>query len=96
MLEEGTDRERIESLAKSFPSLEKQMADREWDAIALDKWAATVSSHGEKLAAQFVLRVWNHHQDWERGKFDPIEAYGVWDDEHWRAYHQWTAAPFVL
>lgn len=31
MLEEGTDRERISAFARSFPSLEKQMAGREWE-----------------------------------------------------------------
>ena len=89
--------ERIVELSKAFPSLAEQGSVKNWDAMALDEWAASgIPCHGEKLVAQFLLRVWNQYEEWECGKFDPIEAQGVWDDEHWQGFQKWTANPFTL
>ena len=89
--------ERISELAKAFPSLAEQGSVKNWDAMTLDEWAASgIPCHGEKIAAQFLLRVWNQYEEWECGKFDPIEAQGVWDDEHWQGFQKWTAKPFTL
>ncbi|MEJ6578795.1 MAG: hypothetical protein QNL68_03260 [Akkermansiaceae bacterium] len=75
--------EKISELSRSFPSLAEQGSVKEWDAVALDEWAASgMPSHGQRLAAQFLLRVWNQHEKWQCGKCDPIEAQGVWDSEH--------------
>lgn len=92
---EGTTVARITELAQSFPSLNGVAAVTNWDADALDKWACS-ASHGERLAIQFVLCVWNQWEEWDCGRFDVIEAYGVWDTEHWAVFHVWSAAPFTL
>ena len=92
---EGTEAARITELAQRFHSIANIGAVTNWDANALDKWALT-ASHGEKLAAQFVLVVWNQWEKWQCGRFDVIEAYGVWDAEHWAAFRAWAEKPFTL
>ena len=92
---EGTEAARITELAQQFHSIANLAAVTNWDANALDKWALT-ASHGEKLAAQFVLVVWNQWDEWKCGRFDVIEAYGVWDAEHWAAFRAWADKPFTL
>jgi len=67
-------RTRITALAKQFHSLAHLKFVEDWDAIALDGWATGGRSHGEKLAAQFVLRIWNQHEEWQCGRFDVIEG----------------------
>ena len=92
---EGTDTAQIIELAQTFTSIASHAAVAEWDAKALDQWAS-VASHGERLAVQFVLSVWNQWEKWECGRFDVIEAYGVWDAPHWAAFQQWVKEPFTL
>lgn len=92
---EGTSTARIIDLAKTFQSLADLDAVTNWDALALDRWSLT-ASHGEKLAVQFVLAVWNQWDEWQCGRFDVIEAYGVWDAEHWAAFKTWAESPFTL
>lgn len=67
------------ALARSFHSLAHLT---EWDPEALDDWTSGKSSHGEKLAAQFVLNIYNQYHEWRCGRFDLVEAYGVWDRDH--------------
>jgi hypothetical protein len=66
------------------------------------------ASHGERLAAQFLLGVWNPSTDWSKvaranglrggkasyGRFDLIEAVGVWDTAHLEAAMAWVKRPF--
>jgi len=92
---EGTTTERITALAQTFHSIADLDAVSNWDALALDRWALT-ASHGEKLAVQFVLAVWNQWDEWQCGRFDVFEAYGVWDAEHWAAFKAWATDPFTL
>lgn len=92
---EGTSTARIINLARSFHAIADLKAIEHWDANELDQWALT-ASHGEKLAAQFVLAVWNQWEEWKCGRFDVIEAFGVWDAEHWAAFRKWADSLFTL
>jgi len=92
---EGTTQARIIELAKTFDAIADHTAVEEWDPNRLNEWAM-VASHGEKLAVQFVLSVWNQYEEWGCGRFDVIEARGVWDDQHWNAFKRWADAPFTL
>lgn len=86
---------RIQELARTFPSLCEAPGVRgQWSANALDSWAATVASSGEKHSARFVLAVWNQYEEWQCGRFDLIEAVGVWDYRHYQSFTRWIAQPW--
>lgn len=85
----------IEQLAVSFPSLANQPGVTPWDSLALDAWACgPAPSHGMLCAARFVLAVWDPNTDWRCGRFDLMEAMGVWDVAHHRAFVAWALAPW--
>ena len=99
----------MSALANSFPGLRGRPGAEPWDAIAMLRYLCTGGgSHGEKLAARFVLGVWNSAEDWEAtakkqgieypetaaAKFDVFEAISTWDDEHRQAFLTWCEAPF--
>jgi len=96
MSEKTTTKQRMAAFAATLPSLASLDIVNDWDAPAVDQWACSGASHGEKLAAQFALHVWNQFHEWECGRFDAIEAYGVWDTEHWKAFQAWVKNPFTL
>jgi hypothetical protein len=99
-------------LARSFPSLAiKDPPGLEpWDSMVFFEWLCgpgAGSSHGQLLAAQFVLMVWNSHTDWEADarengfaypsaakRFNLGEAVATWDAEHRDAAAAWLMAPF--
>lgn len=97
----------ISQLAQSFPSLRGKPGVEPWDVMALLRWTM-VASHGEVLAAKFVLGVWNPATDWgtiavenkimKKGgaftRFDIFEAMNVWDDAHIAAMAAWVNRPF--
>lgn len=86
---------RIQELARTFPSLHRAPGVLEqWSANALDEWAATVASSGEKHSARFVLGVWNQYEEWRCGRFDLIEAVGTWDSRHHLAFMRWIEEPW--
>jgi hypothetical protein len=83
----------IEQLAQSFPSLVNKPGVSPWDALALDAWACgPAPSHGMLCAAQFVLAVWNPDAEWRCGRFDVMEAMGVWDAAHVGSFVAWASA----
>lgn len=43
-----------------------------------------------------MLAAWNQWEQWQCGRFDVIDAYGVWGDEHWAAFRKWAGKPFTL
>ncbi len=102
------DAESMTRLARRFPSLERAPGVDPWDADVFLKWlCSTGLSHGELVAARFVLGVWNSSANWvelarEDGypypehatRFDFFEAMGVWDPEHVEAFVSWVDAPF--
>jgi hypothetical protein len=90
-----TNVDRIQELASRFPALRGFPHIEQWDAIALGK-AARKASHGEKLAIQFVLGVWNQFHDYGCGRFNAVEAYGTWDNKNWSAFQSWVREPFTL
>jgi hypothetical protein len=96
-------------LARAFPSLQDAAGVEPWDSLELLRWALSGKSHGEALAAKFVLSVWNSTTDWEEiardhgiitepnhhfTRFDLYEAMGVWDREHVDAMLAWVQLPF--
>lgn len=86
----------IAFLAETFPCLKGREIVVCWDANAVDTWACCGASHGQKLAARFVLSVWDPNHQWECGRFDVLEAYGAWDPEHWQAFQAWVKEPFTV
>lgn len=98
---------RISQLAQTFPSLRGKPGVAPWDVMMFLRWTM-VASHGEVLAAKFVLGVWNPAADWgeiavrnkimKRGgaftRFDIFEAMTVWDDAHIAAMVAWLNRPF--
>ncbi len=103
--------EAMTKLAKMFHSLIDAPGVDPWEPLALLRWAIVGggASHGEKLAAQFVLSVWNSSTDWEEvarenkiitdpehhfTRFDLFEAMNVWDQEHIAAMQAWIELPF--
>ena len=98
----------MSKLALSFPSLGRAPGADPWDADAFLRWlSSTGLSHGEQLAARFVLGVWNPANKWTElatedkfpfpenaARFDLFEALGVWDRAHIAAVLAWIDAPF--
>jgi hypothetical protein len=98
----------FENLVKMFPSMKVVLGERAWNAHDVLRWLCSVGgSHGEVLAARFLLGVWNQQADWvtearELGfpspeaakRFDLIDAVTVWDEPHLAALRAWLAAPF--
>jgi hypothetical protein len=87
---------RAEALAVTFPSLRDKPGISPFNADMLDRWANSVASSGERLAARFVLSVYNADHAWKCGPFCPATAVGSWDIAHWRAFQAWAVRPFVL
>ena len=96
-------------IAMLFPSLRLAPGLRPWNVDEFLRWATSgVLSHGEVLAAKFVLAVWNPSTDWEGfareeeileddehfARFDLFEAMKVWDPEHRDAALKWIERPF--
>ncbi len=80
-------------LAYNFPTLSKKVphiasADG-FDAQYLYENSRGLS-HGERLAADFVLSVFNS-SEW---RFDMHEALCTWDAAHREVFLAWAAAPF--
>jgi hypothetical protein len=102
------DRYSMAKLCNLFPSLRGVDGADPWDSIKMLRHACDPISHGEELAARFVLSVWNSSTDWneqahelgflageERLRpFDIFEAYSVWDFEHRDAALAWLTVPF--
>jgi len=85
---------RMTKLAQNFPSMEGAPGVDPWDAAELNRWAAGPASHGERLAARFLLAVWAPGTEWEAGRFDVVEAFGVWDQQHREAFLKWARDPW--
>jgi len=104
--DEGCDA--MASLCALFPALRKAPGAAPWDATAMLRHACGAISHGEQLAARFVLSVWNCKADWneeahKKGflraddrlrRFDVFEALAVWDFANREAFLTWARDPF--
>lgn len=64
-----------------------------WDALKLDK-SYQGASHGEKCTISFLLNVWSPGDDWSCGKFDLMDAIGVWDEDQLAAFRIWVNKPW--
>ena len=52
------------------------------------------ASHGEKVSIAFLLNVYNPTHPWKAGKFDLMDALGLWDEQKKAAFVKWAASPF--
>lgn len=62
-----------------------------FDPLRLHEQAATWS-HGERMAVQFLLAIFNYTEY----QFDVMEAFSVWDDEHRAAFLRWATGPWWM
>jgi hypothetical protein len=88
---------KMTAFAKTFHALGSAPGVFPWDANQLDAWAASgVLSHGELVTARFVLAIWDPNHPWRCGRFDLMDAMGIWDGDHRRAFLAWAADPWWL
>ena len=88
-------KEKMERLAQSFPTLMMAPGTVPFNADKLAKWArGPEPGHGARCAARFVLTVWNPGVRWRCGRFDLMEALSSWDDEHRGAFLRWVQKPW--
>ena len=93
--ERPTPERRMAEFARTFASTKKASGVSLWSANTLDRWAAeTALSHGERVTAQFLLAVWDPSHSWRCGRFDLMEALGVWDETHRAAFVAWATDPW--
>jgi|FLYL01.1.fsa_nt_gi hypothetical protein len=86
---------RMLELVRSFPSLRRKVGDDwRWSPMDLARRAFVDGgwSHGELLAAAFVLRVWN--TTFPCPPFDVMEALSTWDPAHAEAFLEWARRPW--
>jgi hypothetical protein len=89
--------ERIEQLARSFPSLQDAPGVSPWDPAKLDDWAASpVPGTAARCAVQFVLSVWNLSQTWRCGPFHVVNTFTIWDEDHRSAFLAWATDPWWM
>lgn len=83
--------ERFQNLVNQF-GLNKSGANP-FDAQQLDD-NYSGASHGEKVTIAFLLNVWNPGHKWKSGKFDVMDALGVWDGSQQKAFCDWAGNPW--
>lgn len=106
-LEEGRDE--MSALCASFPTLRGVPGTAPWNQTEFAHWASgPAPSRAMRLAAAFVLSVWNGctpddggwwngslgDDEFHVGRFDVVDAFGVWDANHQAAFVAWCRKPF--
>jgi hypothetical protein len=77
----------LEVLASRFPSLKDARGISPWNPNQLDIWASEFGRDQNAFhAAKYLLALWNAHNGWECGPFDPKAAIQVWDRVHRRTF----------
>ena len=67
----GTGAEKMERLARAFPSLRNAVGVAPWDVHALMAWLlGGALTGGNKHAVRFCLQVWNSSTDWREAAVD--------------------------
>lgn len=90
-----SNRERMSAIAASFPALRNAPGVRPFDQHALAAYANGPHSHGEILAARFILGVWSGDGTFpDVTPFDLFEAMGVWDSRNRAAFLAWCQSPY--
>ena len=86
----------VASLARSFRSLRRAplLDGVGFDPMQLDAWASGLCLLEERLAAQFILHVWDRFHPWKSGEFEPSHALDSWSDHDRSSYLAWAAAPW--
>jgi len=101
---EWPEAERFQGIASSFPALRGVPGVEPWHPIVLLRWICDGGhSHGEVLAARFLLGVWNTSTDWVElaeelaspypdaaKRFDVFEAFQTWDEGQRAAFVAWA------
>ena len=87
---------RILELANGFKCLRRAPGIHGglWDAMALDDWASSGASSGEKHSVRFVLGVWDPSHKWQSGNFNIFDAIEVWDETHREPFLKWAREPW--
>ncbi len=80
------DRDRFQELVDRF-SLDKAGA-QPFDGPTLDE-SHIGASHGERVSIAFLLNVWNPDGEWKIGKFDVMDALGIWDADKRSWFYDW-------
>ena len=83
--------EQFQALVDRF-QLDKAGA-QPFDALKLDE-SFNGASHGEKVSISFLLNVWDPGHEWQSGKFDVIDALGIWDQSKREAFCEWAREPW--
>ncbi len=84
-------REKFQALVDRF-QLDKTGASP-FDALKLNE-SFNGASHGEKVSINFLLNVWNPGEEWTSGKFDALDALGIWDNTKRAAFVEWASEPW--
>lgn len=71
----------------------KKSGANPWDAKTLEV-NFDGASHGEKCVISFLLNVWDPGGDWSCGKFDVIDAMGIWNEKERDAFLIWAIKPW--
>ena len=83
-----TPQEKMTRLAGTLPSMRDRIGAQPFDAEVLRQQMGYLSS-GEILAAQFLLAVWNSHNE-----FSVMRALTTWDEAHCAAFVAWAKDPW--
>ncbi len=86
--------EQMTKLSKGFPSMRDAPGIDSWKPEHLNSWAAGPASSGERHTARFLLSLWDSATAWEAGRFDVLEALGVWDLPHRGDFLTWAEDPW--
>jgi hypothetical protein len=86
---------RIRRLARTFPSLNGAPCVDPWDPDGFDRWATGLDhATPARLAAVFVLEVWEFRRLWRAGLFQAVFALAVWGKADRAAFLAWAADPY--
>lgn len=71
---QSSERQKMSDLCSSFPTLRGRPGTEPWDQHTFARWASgPAPSHGGRLAAAFVLSVWNgcsFHWDYQAREYE--------------------------
>ena len=75
--------ERMQKIARLFPSLHNKKGIEPWDPEKLLAWAwRSGGDEQAKTSAKLLLTLWDTRRKWPWGRFDLIAALRTWDSDH--------------
>lgn len=87
-------RDRLATLARSFPTLRAAEGLEPWDPETFHQWVWSHCGSGGRHAALFVLSVFNYNAEWDGERFSVVHAMAVWDESHREAFRTWARDPW--